>query len=306
LLCCCLLCGAQAQQAPDPQITIRKTVNLVLVDVIVTDPRGTIVSGLRAKDFEILDEGAPQEIAHFSQDEIPLAIALVVDVSRSMGSVLGPMRNALVHALPTLKPEDRVALFSFAERCYLEIGLTDDFVGIARRIGELREEESTNINDAIYSPANYLGKYAPQGRRVIILVSDTVGDAPGVPFAPADRVEQALLQAEVALFGIRPVPALTSAGHNPKSRFVDVGRLAGESGGFMVDVPKPEGIQSAVESLIHTLKTRYTLGFYPSTAGKPDSIRRLKVRLKNSALQAALPGAVLRYRTQYKVPPLDE
>ena len=300
LLFFCLLPGGQAQQAPKPQTTIRKQVNLVLVDVIVTDPKGTIVSGLRANDFEILDEDIPQEVVHLSQDEIPLAIALVLDASGSMHSSMKPIQNALVRALPTLKSEDRVALFDFADSSDLLVGLTNDIRSIVRRIPDSTAPEgATNINEAIYNATDYLRKKAPLGRRVIVLLSDTIHSYDGL-FTSPKEVERSLLQSEIALFGIREGIVVRTDAIDPKS--VDVDRLAVESGGFMINLHSPNGYQAAFESLIKILKTRYTLSFYPNTAGKPGSTRHLKVRLKNTELQTALPNVVLRYRTKYVVP----
>jgi len=297
LLCFCVLPGGQGQQAPGPQTTIRKQVDLVLVDVIVTDPKGTIVSGLRAKDFEIQDEGAPQEVVHLSQDEIPLAIALVVDVSGSMGPIMKLMKDALVHALPALRAEDRVALFSFADRSFLELGLTSDFSKVAKRIRGLGDGELTNVNDAVYNAADYLRKRDPSGRRVIILMSDGRGNTGS---ASAEEVERQLVGSEVALFAIGVPVTVPPELRYPRSVIVD--RLAEESGGFMVIVHRLDGFRTAFESLIQILKSRYTLGFYPNTAGKPGSVRHLTVRLKNRGVEEALPNVMLRYRKQYVVP----
>jgi hypothetical protein len=70
-----------------------------------------------------------------------------------------------------------------------------------------------------------------------------------------------------------------------------------------MDVKRPEGIQPAVEHMIQMLKTRYTLGFYPNPAGKPGSIRRIDLQLKNKEIEGGMPGTVLAFRNRYRVPP---
>jgi len=59
-----LLAAAFSQHNPDN--TIRITVNLVQVDAVVSDAKGKQVTDLEAKDFEILQDGKPQKITHFS------------------------------------------------------------------------------------------------------------------------------------------------------------------------------------------------------------------------------------------------
>lgn len=304
-----------AQLAPEPQTTIRKQVNLVLVDVIVTDPKGAIVNGLTAKDFEITDEGAPRDIVHFGQDEIPTAIALVVDISSSMEFTTAPFREGLMHALPSLKSTDRVALFSFSEHCRMEEGLTRNFKRVAGWIRALGTGGVTNIEDAVYDAAHYLRKAAPAERRIIIVVSDMVATIEGrMP------VQEELMKSEAAVFGIRVPSAADAAASKTLATLKSKGLteqierelrrewagpvvpLATATGGVVFDVQRPDGIQPAVESLFRLVRSRYTLGFYPDPPGRPGSTRRLEVRLKNGNADSAPAGTFLTYRTQYRVP----
>jgi VWFA-related protein len=294
-----LLASAQSQQAPDPQAIIRRQVNLVLVDVTVADTKGGFIGGLHASDFELLDDGGEQEIIHFSQDEIPLAIALVVDVSRSMRPIIEPVRNALVRALPTLKAEDRVALFSFATACKLEIPLSNDYPAIARKVVELPTARGTNVNNALQFAAEYLHERAPSGRRVLILLSDTLSDMGNISDY---QVEQKLMNFDIGLFGIRPAGELPMYYRDRHLTRVDADHMAKASGGFIMDVPHMKDFEAAMESLIKFLKARYTLGFYPHSSGTTAASREIKVRLKNTNRQKDLSHAKLHFRQRYQLP----
>ena len=288
----------QSQLPRESPSVIRRKVNLVLVDVAVTDSKGHLISGLKESDFALLDDGVEQKLSHFSQDEIPLAIALVVDVSGSMRPILEPVRNALARALPTLKAEDRVVLFSFARSCRLEIGLTNDFAAIARRIVKLQSRPGTNVDDALAFATKYLHEQVPSGRRVILLLSDMISREGAV----SDYyVEQGLIRTDIGLFGIRSgyVP-LDMRGK--QFRQVDPDHIAKTSGGYVIDVPHPKAFEAATESLIKFLKSRYTLGFSPASIGKPGALREIKVRLKDTKDQKELSRAKLDYRLRYQVP----
>jgi len=312
ILAAFLALGAQTTQEPEPQVTIRKQVDLVLVDLLLTDARGDTLKGLRSKDVELLDENAPQEIVHFSQDEIPLAIALVVDVSGSMQPGMEPLRKGLIRALPSLKAEDRAALFSFEGSSKLHVKLTHDFDKIGKKIAGFRAAGWTNINDAVYEAAKYLQEEAPQARRVVLLVSDAFPTVDG-----KKPVQEELLVSEAALFVIR-VPLWIDDKYYHREHLtqlasmgiaLDVGRLrivddlAAASGGLVMDVKRPEGIQPSVEHMIQMLKTRYTLGFYPNPKGTPGSVRRIDLQLKNVAIGRGMPGTILAFRNRYRVPP---
>ena len=70
---------AQTSDAP----VIRVDVRQVLVPVIVTDSKGHHATGLKASDFQILEDGVPQEIAAFSTDTSASASAEIASVPRA-------------------------------------------------------------------------------------------------------------------------------------------------------------------------------------------------------------------------------
>jgi VWFA-related protein len=76
-----------AQQPPSPnQPVFRSAVNLVLVDVVVRDRRGTVVTGLKADDFQLLEDGKPQQILTFAFEQIESNAAPVERASLLAGA----------------------------------------------------------------------------------------------------------------------------------------------------------------------------------------------------------------------------
>lgn len=63
---------------------LKTDVRLVLVPVSVTDPRQRLVSGLRAENFQVFEGKKPQEIRHFSSEDLPVSIGIILDASGSM------------------------------------------------------------------------------------------------------------------------------------------------------------------------------------------------------------------------------
>jgi Ca-activated chloride channel homolog len=259
---------------------LRVNVNLVLVDVTVKDKHGQIIDGLTQKDFAVSEDGTEQTIAHFSRYQLPLAVALVVDLSGSIMPFLRPLRYATMTALRSLKPEDQVALFSFTDHVDRLVDLTREKERVADQIAAFSAGGSTNINGALKVAADYLRGQAPQSRRVIILVSDNVPTASTVS---SDRVRDALLGADVSLYGLKvpgenPWEARMAARMN-RGRLGDVAKMAEATGGEIFDVQKEGSLYIAFEALINRLKTRYTLGYYPTNTARDGRFRRLTVRL---------------------------
>jgi len=250
---------------------IRSEVNLVLVEATVKDKAGRVMKDLKREDFLVGEDGAPQTILHFSRDELPLAVAVVVDLSGSIRPFLEPLRYATLTSLRALKAEDEVALLTFSNEVELLAELTQDKRAASDRLETLTSASGgTNINDALFLAAEYLGKEARKTRRVIVLISDDVPTVPGV--ARPDRVLEEILKAEAVLYNIK-VP-----GHNPLGArmmavgrsFVNVRRVATETGGEVIEVEKEGSLYLAFQTVIDRLKTRYTLGYYHPPEGSHD------------------------------------
>src|ERR1700687_5287617 len=137
---------------------IRVDVNLVVLDATVKTKDGQIMANLKKDDFEVREDGVAQKLEIFSRDELPLNVALVLDLSDSIGPFLGPLRDAATVALAALKPNDEVALFTFSTDAELRLALTKDKNKIADQINTFQARGATNINDGIFVAAEYLLK----------------------------------------------------------------------------------------------------------------------------------------------------
>lgn len=275
--------GQQPQQQPQEQSTIRVNVNLVLLEATVRTKSGEVINDLKKDDFVVREDGKQQKVQQFSRDQIPLAMALVVDLSDSIQPFLGQLRDASYVALQTLKPDDEVALYAFSTTPQLLVPLTKNKRSVAEKFDTLEIGGSTNINGAIFEAAQYLLQTAPNGRRVIVLISDNVPTDTGY-VRPHDSIFESLA-ADAAVYSLK-IP-----GDNPVStRFlaaqipglIDVKKLCEQTGGEVFDVEKAGGVPTAFSELIERIKTRYTLGYYSSANPAEGRLHKLDVTLENS------------------------
>ena len=269
---------APAQEPLGPSIKI--DVNLLLVEATVKDRSGRILKDLKQDDFLLDADGQPQSISHFSRDQLPLAVALVLDLSGSIEPFLRPLRYATLTALKSLKPEDQVALFTFTDDAQLRVPLTRDKRDVSDEIENLAAGGSTNINQGLYDAARYLRREAPAARRVIVLISDNVATAASVNH---DAVIEQALEADASIYSIK-VP-----GRNPPEarlaakmlgRSTDLNKMTSETGGEIFDMEKEGSLFVSLQTLIERLKTRYTIGFYPAQQGQTAGLHRLNLRLQ--------------------------
>ena len=153
--------------------TIRVNTTLVAVPVSVTDRTGRFVTGLTQKDFQVTEDGKPQEIASFSATEAPFNVALLIDTSRSTRELLGTIRKAVRSFIKQLQPQDRVLIVTFDERVNFRGDFTSDRGQLQRTINGVKSSYLTSIYDAISRTINE--KLAPlNGRKAIVVFSDGV------------------------------------------------------------------------------------------------------------------------------------
>ena len=196
---------------------------------------------------------------------------------------LARLRDAATIALAALKPDDEVALFTFSTEAEMRLALTKDKNKIADQINTFDARGATNINDGIFLAAEYLLKTPPNGRRVIILISDDVGtDAGGQ--GTRDIVTEAIA-ADTVLYNLK-IP-----GYNPPATMlhsamtpglVNIHKVMEATGGELFDVQDVAHLDSVFSALIQRIKTRYTLGYYTMANGAEGKPHKLDVRLASS------------------------
>ena len=274
---------ASASAPSQDQGTIHVAVNLVLVDATLKNKDGQIMDNLKKDDFEVREDGVAQKLEVFSRDELQLNVALVLDLSDSIGPFLGPLRDAATVALSALKPDDEVALFTFSTDAEMRLPLTKDKKKVADQISTFDARGATNINDGIFAAAEYLLKAPPNGRRVIILISDDVGTSAGGQ-GTRDIVTEAIAS-DAVLYNLK-IP-----GYNPPATkfyasmipgLVDIRKVMDATGGELFDVQNVAQLDTVFSALIQRIKTRYTLGYYTMANGAGLKPHKLDIRLASS------------------------
>ncbi|MBO0723814.1 MAG: VWA domain-containing protein, partial [Blastocatellia bacterium] len=175
LFCFPALALAQNQQ----QEIIRLNTDLVVIDAQVKRKTGEIIRGLNASDFELYEDGVKQQISHFSRDQLPLSVILLIDLSGSVSPVLSEIRDGALVALNRLKEQDEVAVMAFSTTTSLIQDFTTDRQAILNQIGQIDKTqltgEGTLLYPALRDAAMHMNKASnPISRRVIIAITDNI------------------------------------------------------------------------------------------------------------------------------------
>ncbi|HET9786856.1 MAG TPA: VWA domain-containing protein, partial [Pyrinomonadaceae bacterium] len=125
--------------------------DLITLTVTVTDTYGRYVSGLSKKAFTILDEKQPQEITYFSDDDSPVSVGVIFDVSGSMsGEKIKNAREALSKFIQTSHNSDEYFLIAFNSRAQLLLDKTRDGNAVLDKLTFVQTKNNTALYDACY------------------------------------------------------------------------------------------------------------------------------------------------------------
>jgi Ca-activated chloride channel homolog len=287
---------------------IKITINSDLVNVVVTvggrPPSASL--DLKSEDFEILEDGAPQEVANFSRNaDQPLKLVMLYDTSYSVIQRISFERRAAARFFErVIRPQDRAAVFSVSTDVVVLQEFTNKIQLLVDATRQLRAQGATSLYDAIYLASDYLKP--AEGRRVIVIVSDggdtTSGKGLLESLAQAQKSDSVIF----AIFTGNPWPsenlrdlaaerALESltketGGELFKPRLSDGGRPSEEP-----DEASLRELDRTFTDLAERLRTQYVLGFYSTNEKRDGSFRKLDVRIKK-------PNYVARARTGYYAP----
>jgi Ca-activated chloride channel family protein len=155
---------------PTPPVSIQKNgirvdVEMVAVNVTVTDPRDRLVNGLKKDDFRLYEDGVEQEISSFSSEDVPISVGLLFDTSGSMSKKLKKSREAAIQFLRTANRRDEFFLVSFNDRAQLTSWFTTTIEELENRMMFTAAKGNTALLDAIYLGLNQM-RNAGNGKQI--------------------------------------------------------------------------------------------------------------------------------------------
>jgi VWFA-related protein len=287
---------AQEQGRPADDQVIRVEVQLVQVDAQVLQKKtGRPVGSLAKEDFELYEDGVRQQIAEVSRDQLPLSVVLLFDLTDSVRPVLKPLAAGALEALKHLKPEDEVAVMVYAAATQLLQDFTtdrDQVVAAIEKASEMESSEDAFFNQAVFHASEQLGHAKnPRSRRAVIWLTDNVPDLPSAD-VPTENdafrevfstgtVVSALLERSafsnfaMVVFSKNPIFA-PARSRNPPG---DVYKYASRTGGDVMKSSKEE-VSVKLAQLIDEIRTRYTVGYYPSSKQPKGKFCQIKLQIR--------------------------
>lgn len=289
--------GVTVRKPPVHMAPIQVDVNLVMVNVTVTDPYDRIVTGLDEGNFQVYDERVPQSIATFSTEDAPISVGLIFDSSGSMGDKIQKSKEAALQFFKTSNPQDEFMLINFSDRPNLITGFTSKFENLQDRLLFVKSGGRTALLDAIYLGLSEMKK-GTTNRKALLVISD--GGDNHSRYTERD-IKKAVKESDVQIYAVGIFEPLASRGRTPEEAGGPslLAELAEVSGGRMFSVEDPNELPDIAEKISIELRNQYLIGYKPSNLIRDGRWRRIKVKLNPPK---GLPPLQVYARTGYYAP----
>jgi Ca-activated chloride channel homolog len=279
-------------------------VDLVLTYTTVLDKTGRFVRGLKQENFKAFEDGVQQTIASFSQEDVPISMGILLDLSGSMRGKIDQVNKAALAFIKASNPQDQVFLVGFND----DVELLQDYTSDIDEITDALENTVVTGATAIYD-AIYLGvQKAHTGikpKKAIIVITD--GEDNG-SFYTLDEMVAKVQESDVQVFSIgflNDIPKKSLFGgwskSVPEKARDSLIKIAEETGGKAYFPDKLTDIHSIVSEIATELRSQYSIGYFSANSTRDGSFRRVKIEVNGAKAE----GNQVRYRRGYYAPKAD-
>lgn len=230
---------------------------------------GHPVTGLTPGDFELLDNGVPQQVQFVDLERMPLDVTFALDTSASVaGPRLGDLRAASAAVLDHLSGQDRAGLVTFGDAVTLRSPLTAKFDDVREAMGRVAPHGDTALFDAVY--AGLILAEADLGRKLLLVFTDGYDTS---SYIRQEEMADAAGTSDVVVYAV-------TAGEVPSQTREFLGRVAGATGGGLIAIEPAGGVRQAFVGIIEEFRQRYLLSFSPRNVAR-TGWHTIEVRVKN-------------------------
>lgn len=258
---------------------------LITVNVTVNDSSGRSITDLRKEDLQLFDEGNLETISHFSKEDLPITYGLVIDASGSLKPHFRPLLEASQQIIAANRPNDETFIVRFISSDNIRPlqELTSDKDMLKRALNDLKiGMGQTALIDALYLAAQYAmaNRKADDKRHfALVLISDGEDRA---SYYRENQLFELLKKSDLQVFIVGLIGELEEGRglirKSPRQTATDfINKLAQETGGQAFVLNSTKEISEVVVHLTEMLRTRYVIGYTPTT--KLDKVKR-KVQVK--------------------------
>ena len=270
---------SEDRSSEDPSLKARSKpikvdVHLVLLPVTITDLMNRPVTGLERDNFKVFEGKEPQDIRHFSGEDMPVSLGVIFDTSGSMTSKFDRAREAIVEFFKTANPQDEFFMIAFSDKPEELSNFTSSVEDIQEKLLYAMPKGRTALLDAIYFGISKM-RQAKYQRKALLIISD--GGDNSSRYTEGE-IKRLVKEGDTLIYAIgiydRYFP--TEEERLGPQLLDDTARL---TGGRAFTVDNPNDLVDIATNIGIELRNQYVLGYRPKNLVLDGKWHKVKVTL---------------------------
>ena len=282
VVCAAAAIGGSAVAQQD-RPAFRAGIDIVSLNVTVTDGASHYVTDLEQQEFAIFEDGVRQDVTFFSRRQQPIALSLLLDSSASMEDKLPTLQGAATNFIRRLKTQDIAQIVDFDSRVEVRQPFTGNQTELMAAIEQTAAGGSTSLHNAIYIALKELRKVRAVSeedvrRQALIVFSDGEDTSSLVSF---DEVLDLAKRSETSIYAIALRGADTQSKGFREAEYV-MKTLAAETGGRAFFPSRLDDLAGVYSQIADELASQYTIGYSSKNARRDGAWRRVIVQVSRA------------------------
>jgi Ca-activated chloride channel family protein len=248
----------------------KKEVDEVTLHATVVDDHFRPITTLTKSDFNVFEDGKPQKITSFRNEDIPVALGIVIDNSGSMRDKRPQVNAAAVNLVRSSNPQDQVFVVNFNEEYFLDQDYTGSVPKLKDALERIESRGGTALYDAVVASSDHLKKSGALEKKVLLVVTD------GEDNASRESLEQALRRLEEKNGPTVYTIGLLGEEHEKRARRA-LREMAEDTGGVAFFPKNLDEVEAITQQIAHDIRNQYTIQYKPTTPQSAGGYRTVKV-----------------------------
>jgi Ca-activated chloride channel family protein len=253
---------------------LKASVDLVLVQVTITDPLNRLVTGLEKENFQLFEGSSKEEIKSFSSEDAPVSLGVIFDSSGSMSSKMDRAKDAVGEFFKTANPQDEFFMITFSDEPEVVNDFTSSVDEIQGKLIYAVPRRRTALLDAIYMGVSKM-REAKYPKKALLIISDG-GD--NHSRYTEGEIKALVKEADVMVYAIGIYDHYFQTQEERLGPEL-LGEISELTGGRAFTVENPNDLADVATKIGIELRNQYVLGYRPSKVVRDGKWRKIKVKL---------------------------
>jgi len=273
--------GAGAASAPAGEVhkegggfILRKDVEEVILNATVLDGN-RLVQDLQKDNFTVFEDGVKQNIISFQHTDLPVSIAVVVDISGSMSKKRPAVNKSALDLIQASNPQDEAFVVNFSDEAFIDQEFTSDVNKLRDGLAHIESRGGTALYDAVVASADKLAAEGKRPKQVLVLITDGEDNASTLNLEQTIRRVQQLSGPVIYSVGLLFGDEMSHSEVRHARRALEM--LSTETGGIAYFPKSLEQIDQIAAEVARDIRSQYTLGYHSTKPTTDTSFRRVQV-----------------------------